>query len=68
MADPNHVEPLRAEVAALLPAVGVAELFRFLPVIERLLALFQSGTGSFSTWTPRGRRWVIVTDRDPSLP
>lgn len=64
----DHVEPLADKV---LPRPGAApegalDFGRFVPIFLKLLSIFQTGTGFFTTNLPRwGKRWIIVSDKPP---
>jgi len=48
---------------AVAPGIGAADVFRYLPLLMEIIAAFTSGTGTFSTWTPRGTRYVRVQEK-----
>lgn len=66
MSKSEHVEPLRDTVMAAVPNLGFGEVLKWLPLLEKLMAAFNTGTGTFSTWTPAGKRWIVVTDKEPA--
>jgi hypothetical protein len=66
MSEPEHIEPLREEAIAHVPGASTADLLKWWPVVMKLLAFVKSGQGVMSTWTPLGKRWIIITDKDPS--
>jgi len=53
----EHVSPAEA------PGISGADIFSYLPLLMKILAAFNTGTGTFSTNTPRGKRWVRVSDK-----
>ena len=53
----EHVDP-----TAGAPGFSGADILLYLPLLMKILAAFTSGTGTFSTNTPVGKRWVRVQD------
>lgn len=70
--DDQHVNPYggpaRAEVAeGAEPPKGAFDTLHWMPVVWKLLAVFKTGKGWFSTTVPGfGKRYCIVTDKRPS--
>lgn len=70
----EHVEPLADTLGlhqfAAIPSVGLSDLLGHLgnnlPLVLKVLATLQTGTGSFSTHTPLGKRWVVILDHEPT--
>ena len=58
MENEQHFEP-----TAAAPGVSGADVLRYLPLLFKILAAFETGTGTFSTNTPAGRRWIRVSDK-----
>lgn len=56
----EHVEPLRPESTAAVPNLGLGDVLKYLPLLEKLIAAFTTGTGTFSSWSPVGKVWVRV--------
>lgn len=56
--DAKHIETVLSA-----PGIGVNEVLRYLPILVSILTAFQNGTGTFSTNTPLGKRWVRVQDK-----
>ncbi len=56
-----HIDPMEA-------AAGISgvEILKYLPILIKLLETAASGTGTFSTWTPIGKRWITVSDKPPA--
>jgi len=57
--DVIEVERLQLPPGAA-PGLSGLELMTYLPLILKVLAALASGTGTFSTATPLGKRWVRV--------
>ncbi len=53
--------------AAGAPGVSTLDLFKWMPVLTKVLEMFRTGTGSFSTWLPGGigKRWIVLQDHPP---
>lgn len=45
-----------------LPGLNAGDLFRYLPVLIKLVEAFVSGQGEFITKTPFGRKRVKIED------
>lgn len=71
MAKHRHAKDIKEiEPGAALPesALGLAmpDLLKNLPLLMEVLAALKTGTGSFSTNSPWGKRWVTVSDHPPA--
>ena len=58
----EHVEP-----SGFLD-VAMGDTLSYLPLLLKIVQAFTTGTGTFSTSTPRGKRWVRVQDKPFDTP
>ena len=62
----DHVELLHPDLVAAIPNLGLGDVVKWLPILEKLRKALKTGTGSFSTFTPIGKRWVVILDHEPA--
>ena len=54
----EHIDPSPGAA----PDAGL-DLLKYLPLLMKVLDALATGTGTFSTATPRGKRWVRIQDK-----
>jgi len=57
-----HQNKEHIEAIPHAPGISGADVFRYLPLLMKILEAFGTGSGTFSTNTPVGKRWVRVQD------
>ena len=64
MSEKTNVEevPMAEVPADIEPGISVSDLLKYGPLVTKIVQAFATGSGTFSTATPMGRRWVRVQD------
>jgi hypothetical protein len=56
----KHVPPI--PVTAAFPSVSALDFAKYLPIAMEVIHALLTGSGTFSTATPLGKRWARIQD------